>query len=184
MKRWIVCLLALAAALLLAGCGGSRESARREEFAEALSARQDLRFTARIRAEYPDRTVSYRLAYAEDGEGCAVRVLEPEEIAGVGVRLGPDGAQLRFEEISLDTGPLDRWGLSPVSALPALTLALREGHLESAWTEGGLTVWELIADDNLTVQVWLDGDLVPQRAEFISDGRVGIFCDLEDWAAE
>ena len=98
------------------------------------------------------------------------------------LHLGADGAQLRYEEIRLDTGPLDRYGLSPVSALPALTRALREGHLESSWTEGGLTVWELVADDALTVQVWLDEALVPQRAELLSEGRVSVYLDISDWA--
>ena len=70
-----------------------------------------------------------------------------------------------------------------LSALPALTLALREGHLESAWTEGELTVWELVADDHLTVQVWLDDELRPQRAELISEGRVSVFLELSDWNA-
>lgn len=180
MKKLCLCVLCLA--LLLGGCGGGRAGEGRQQFAEALSARRDLRFTAALRAEYPDRTVRFRLAYAEDAGGCSIRVLEPEEIAGVSLHLGADGAQLRFEEISLDTGPLDRYGLSPVSALPALTRALREGHLESAWSEGDLTVWELVADDALTVQVWLDGDLVPQRAELISEGRVGVFLEIEDWS--
>ena len=178
-----LCLLVLCLALLLTGCGSGREAERQQQLAEELRARRDLRFTADVRAEYPDKTVSYRLSYVEDDDGCMIRVLEPEEIGGVSVHLGPDGAQLRFEEISLDTGPLDRYGLSPLSALPALTRALREGHLESAWTEGELSVWELIAGDHLTVQVWLDAELVPQRAELISDGRVSVFLELSDWNA-
>jgi hypothetical protein len=177
-----LCLLVLCLALLT-GCGSGRETERRQQLAEALSDRRDLGFTADVRAEYPDKTVSYRLSYEEDDGGCTVRVLEPEEIGGVSVHLGPDGAQLRFEELRLDTGPLDRYGLSPLSALPALTRALREGHLESAWTEGELSVWELIAGDHLTVQVWLDAELVPQRAELISDGRVSVFLELSDWNA-
>ena len=177
-----LCLLVLCLALLT-GCGSGREAERRQQLAEALSARRDLGFTADVRAEYPDKTVSYRLSYEEDDRGCTVRVLEPEEIGGVSVHLGPDGAQLRLEELRLDTGPLDRYGLSPLSALPALTRALREGHLESAWTEGDLTVWELVADDHLTVQVWLDEALTPLRAELLSDGRVSVFLELSDWSA-
>ena len=182
MKRLCLCLLCLA--LLLSGCGRDREAERREEYAEELGAQRNLRFTADVRAEYPDKTVSYRLSYAEDDEGCTIGVLEPEEIGGVSVHLGADGAQMRFEEISLDTGPLDRYGLSPLSALPALTRALREGHLESHWTEGELTVWELVADDHLTVQVWLNEALVPQHAELISEGRVNVFLELSDWSAD
>lgn len=179
MKRLCLCLLCLA--LLLSGCGGSREAERREQWAGELSARPELSFEAAIRAEYADRTVEYRLAFEEDEEGCTLRVLEPEEIAGVGVRLQPDGAQLRFDGISLDAGPLDRYGLSPVSALPALTRALREGHLESAWQDGSETVWELSSDGELRVQVWLDDELRPLRAELISEGRVAVFVEIEDW---
>ena len=178
-----LCLLILCLALLLTGCGSGREKERRQQLAEELSAGRDLRYTADVRAEYPDKTVSCRLSYEEDDEGCTIGVLEPEMIGGVSVRLGPDGAQLRFEEIRLDTGPLDRYGLSPLSALPALTRALREGHLESDWTEGDLPVWELIAGDHLTVQVWLDEALTPQRAELISDGRVSVFLEISDWRA-
>ena len=179
MKRLCLCLLCLA--LLLSGCGHDRETERREQYAEELSAQRDLQFTAKVRAEYPDKTVSYRLSYDEDSEGCTIRVLEPEEIGGVSVHLGADGAQMRFEEISLDTGPLDRYGLSPLSALPELTRALREGHLESHWSEGDLSVWELVADDHLTVQVWLNEELVPQHAELISEGRVSVFLEISDW---
>lgn len=182
MKRLSLCLLCLL--LLLTGCGSSRAAEQRKEFAERLSAAQSLRFTAGIRAEYPDKTVQYRLSCEEDGESCTLRVLEPEEIAGITLRLAPDGAQLCLDDLCLDTGPLDRYGLSPVSALPALTEALRNGHLESRWTEGELLVWELVPSDELIVRVWLDGDLTPQRAELISDGRVSVYCEIEDWAAE
>lgn len=181
MKKLCLCLLSLA--LLLSGCGTDREAARRDSFAEALSARHDLCFTADLRAEYPDKTLRFRLACEEDGEGCTVRVLEPEEIGGVSVHLAADGAQLRFEEIRLDTGPLDRSGLSPATALPKLLSALRTGHLESVWKEGDLTVWELIPDDALRVQVWLDDALVPQRAKLISEGRVSVFLEISDWPA-
>jgi hypothetical protein len=60
--------------------------------------------------------------------------------------------------------------------------ALRGGHLESAWAEGEETVWELAADDELTVEVWLDGELTPRRAELISEGRVAVSVEIEDWS--
>ncbi len=179
-----LCLSVLCLALLLSGCGAGRESQRREAFAAELEAAQSLRLSASLRAEYPEKTVSCRLVCEQDTEGITLSVSEPEELAGVSVRLGAEGALLRCQELSIDAGPLDRWGLSPVSALPALIGALREGHLESAWDEGELTVWELAADDNLTVQVWLDEALIPQRAELISDGRVEVFVEIEDWVAE
>ena len=178
MKKLCICLLCLA--LLLCGCGG-RENAERDRFAEVLSARHDLCFTADLRAEYADRSAAYTLRYEEDPEGCTLRVLEPEEIRDMSLRLDENGAQLRYDGISLDAGAPDRFGLSPVSALPALTKALREGFLDSSWTEEGQTVWELQADDGLRVRVWLDEGLIPRHAELISDGRVSVVCEIEDW---
>ena len=180
MKKLLL-LGALCLALLLGGCGGSRAAERREGLAAALNARQDLQFTAALRAEYPDKTVRFRLRYTQDANGCAVTVLEPEEIAGISLAFRADGSQLRFEDLRLDTGPLDRYGLSPVSALPALVDALRSGHLERHWNEGELEVWELAVSDSLRVQVWLDASLVPQRAELISEDRVAVFCEIADW---
>lgn len=181
MKRRMTCLAALLLSLLLCGCGTSRASQQQAELAQTLCERRQLRFEAQVRAEYPDKTVCFRLDYAEDDKGCYLTVQKPEEIRGIQLRLGIDGTQLRLEDLTLDAGPLDRYGLSPVSALPALTRALREGHLEHAWTEGELQVWELIADDTLTVRVWLDDTPIPRRAELISEGRVAVYCEIENW---
>ena len=82
----------------------------------------------------------------------------------------------------LETGELDRYGLTPMSALPALVKALREGHMDSCWTEGDSTVLRLIAEDTLTADVWMDSEgMIPRRAELISDGQVRVFCTISDW---
>ena len=182
MKRCLVYAIGLAVlALLLSGCGQSREEQRREEFSQALSRRGELRFTASLRAEYPDRSLAYTLRYTEDESGCSLRLLEPEELDGLTVRLGADGTQLKLDGLSLDAPPLDGRGLSPVSALPRLVDLLRHGHLESHWSERGQTVWELSDGEGLRAQVWLDEALKPARAELISEGRVTVFCTITDW---
>ncbi|MCR5664215.1 MAG: hypothetical protein K6G17_04950 [Oscillospiraceae bacterium] len=180
MKR--LCCLLICLSLLLCACGSDPSAERWAAFAGELSARRDLRFTARLCAEYPDEALDYTLSYEETAEGCTLRLLEPEALRGLRVSLRPDGTRLSLDELSLDAAPLDAFGLSPASALPALTAALRGGHLESHWTEDGLTVVELTADDALSVQVWLDGDFIPQRAELRSDGRVAVRCELSDWS--
>lgn len=180
MKR--LCPFLLALCLLLGGCGASKAGEEYQSFAGDLSARSDLAFTAELRAEYEDKTLSYTLSYREDAEGCTVTVLAPETIKGVKAHLRAGGSQLEYDTVVLDTGALDRYGLSPLSALPTLVDTLRCGHLDSAWEEDGQTVWQLIADDNLSVQVWLEGEsLTPVHAELISDGRVTVFCDISDW---
>ena len=108
-------------------------------------------------------------------------VLEPAEIRGVTVHLDGAGSSLGYDSVVLDTGALDRYGLSPASALAKLVSALRTGHLESAWEEDGLTVWDLVPDDTLTVRVWLNEELIPVRAELISEGRTSVYCEFRDW---
>ena len=179
MKRLGALLLVLC--LLLAGCGKNVAAGRYEAFSEALRARNDLSFTAEVRAEYPERSARFTLAYADEDPGCSLTVTEPEAIRGVTVHLNGAESALGYDSVILDTGPLDRCGLSPVTAVEKLAGALREGHLESAWEEDGCTVWELIADDGLTVRVFLNENLIPVRAELISEGRVTVFCDILDW---
>lgn len=179
MKR--LCPLLLTLCLLLGGCGRNLAADRYETFSEELRAKDAIRMTAEVRADYPDRSVSFTLRCEQNGEGSSVSVLAPEEIRGVTVHLDGAASALGYDSIVIDTGPLDRYGLSPVGALPRLIDALREGHLESAWEEDGQTVWQLVPDDELTVQVWLDGDLTPVYAELISEGRVVVCCDISEW---
>lgn len=181
MKRLRPLLLLCLLCLLLAGCGKNPAADRYAPFSEALGARGDLRFTAAVRAEYPDRTARFTLCYADESEGYSVTVSEPEEIRGVTVHLNGASSSLGYDSVVLDTGALDRYGLSPTTALTRLVEALRTGHLESAWEEDGLTVWQLVPDDALTVQVWLSGEGIPVRAELISEGRVAVFCEILDW---
>lgn len=173
--------LLLTLCLLLAGCGKNAAAERFAPFSEALCARSDLCFSAEVRAEYPDRSARFLLSYADDAPGCRVTVLEPAEIRGVTVHLDGASASLGYDSVVLDTGALDRYGLSPASALAKLVSALRTGHLASAWEEDGLTVWELVPDDTLTVQIWLTEDMIPVRAELISEGRAAVYCEFRDW---
>ena len=180
MKKRLAPLL-LTLCLLLSGCGRNAAADRFASFSQELRARSDLCFSAEVRAEYSDRSAHFLLRYEDDPPGCRVTALSPEEIRGVTVRLNGAQSALGYDSVVLDTGPLDRYGLSPVSAMAKIAEALREGHLESAWEEGGLTVWELVPDDEAAVLIWLDEDLLPQRAELVSEGRVTVFCEFREW---
>ena len=179
MKRLAPLLLVLC--LLLSGCGKNAAAERFASFSQALRERDDLCFSAEVRAEYPDRSVHFLLRCEDDPPGFRVTAEAPEEIRGVTVHLNGASSSLGYDSVVLDTGPLDRYGLSPVSAMAKLAEALRGGHLESAWEEDGLTVWELVPDDEASVLVWLNEDLIPLRAELISEGRVSVFCEFREW---
>lgn len=178
-KLWLT---ALALCLLLTGCGDRRMETRWEDFSAALRERETLGFTAALRAEYDDRSVEMTLRYARSDGVQRVTVLEPAIIAGIGAALRDGETQLEYDGIVLDTGPLDRYGLCPLSALPRLVEALCRAQPDSCWQEGGETVYLLVIDDNCRAQVWFDEDMRPVHAELLSDGAVRVVCEIHDWS--
>ncbi len=179
-KLYLAILLCLC--IPLTACGGS---AARTSF-DALSAKmQDasaLSFEARIRAEYDDSTAEFTLAYAEkDGES-TVTVISPDIIRGVSAHMKSGETALEYDGVMLDTGALDSFGLSPMSALPLLAETLRTGYLDSAWDEGEERCALLVPSDGVSVEVHMDKyTLTPLSAEISSDGRVRVFAELTGW---
>ena len=181
MKKLCLPLL-LIMCLLLGACGGREFSDAHEQLTQRLGAAEALSFTANVRAEYENKTARFTLSYSEDSQGGSVTVLAPQLIAGVTARVKPDGASLEYDGISLGTGELDDYGLSPMSALPLLVQALKTGALDSGWTEGDYTVMQIDSTDTLSCTVWFRPDgLEPCQAELISDGRVKVFIEISDW---
>ena len=179
MKR--LCLpFVLALCLLLSGCGSGVKK-QYEQFSSALVQRDSLSFTARLRAEYEDKTAEFTLKYARDESGQTVTVAEPEIIAGISARIAGDGTALEYDGMILDTGELDAYGLTPMSALPVLVSAMESGHLESFRKEDGLLVLELVPEEHLAVTVWFDEEMRPLKAELVSEGQLRVACAIENW---
>lgn len=181
MKR--ICLpLLLLLSLLLSGCGSAAAEKQFRAFSEDLNRRDRLDFRAQLRAEYPDKSLRFLLDYAmQDGEQ-TVTVAEPENIAGIRARLLPGETKLEYQDLILDTGDLDQAGLTPMSALPTLVEALRSGHLDSLWQEGGELVVQLVLTDALSARVrFRQDDMTPTHAELISGDTVTVYCEINDW---
>lgn len=179
-KRLLPVLILLS--LLLSACGAGAAGSRFEAFSESLGARETLSFTAEVHAEYPDRSDDFTLAYAKDPAGEEIRVLAPELIKGISARRETGSTALVYEGLILDLGPLDAYGLTPMSALPRLVETLTDGHMDSYREEDGLWVYRLICDDHLSAAVWFDRDMIPLRAQLESDESVRVFCEISDWS--
>ena len=174
--------LTLCLCLLMSGCGGQEFAKARDSLARRLDEAECLSFTANIRAEYEHKTARFTLSYYEDAQGGRVTVLAPQLIAGVTARIEPGSTSLEYDGVCLGTGELDDFGLSPMSALPMLVQALREGGMNTGWSESGFTVLELQSCDELVCTVWFDGEtMTPRQAELASDGRVKVFVEISDW---
>lgn len=181
MKKLFLPLL-LILLLPLGGCANKNE-ARWRAFSEELRERGALCVTAELRAEYEDRSCSFTLRCAEDGEGgCTVEVLEPELIRGVKARMSADGTKLVYDSICVDTGDDGGTGLSPMGALPLLLRTLRGGALDAAWREEGCLAVRLIPDDGLAVTLLFDEDMKPSYAEIESEGKTVLFIGIRDFS--
>ncbi len=181
MKKLYLPLL-LCFTLLLTACGGASARGEVEKISASLNELYGLNFTARIRAEYDDRSAEFTLDYTEDADGCRVTVTSPEIIKGVSAHISTGETALEYDGVALDTGMLDDFGLSPLSALPILVDAMRGAYIDSAWEEGEELVAVFIPSDELSAEVHFDKyTKLPVSAELASGGRVRVFAEISGW---
>ena len=180
MKRAL--LPALMISLLLSGCGAAAEE-RIEARRDALAAAEEIRFTARIRAN-PGKNEAFDCVLdcaAEPGE-VTVEVVEPAEIAGLRAKAAEDGASLEYEGVVLGLGGAAG---GPLGAVPLLLRGLKSGHVIRAWEEDGGQVLaaELYADDDCELTLWFDADsLAPLNASISENGAEELRCEFENFS--
>ena len=181
MKKLYLPIIAVAA-LLMSSCGGSPARSGFESFSKELCEQENLSFTSRVRAEYDDRCAEFTLAYTADSEGCTITVVSPEIIRGVSAHVRAGETALEYGGVILDTGMLDGFGLSPMSALPVMVEAMKTAYIDSAWEADGQLAAMLAASDELNVEVHLDKyTKTPVSAELSSNGRVRVFAEISGW---
>jgi hypothetical protein len=179
MKKRLV-LLPLLFCLLLGACGNAGRD-RFEAFSARLNQSEALCFTAELKASYPDRQALFTLRYALEDGVQRVTVLAPDSISGVSARVEAGSTALEYDGLILDTGDLDEYGLTPMSALPLLADALGRGYADAYWTEEDLDAVELLYDDSTRVRVWFDAEGLPCRAEIQCGDRVTVSCGIKNW---
>ncbi|MBR3474806.1 MAG: hypothetical protein IKH34_07040 [Oscillospiraceae bacterium] len=180
MKKRLV-LLCLLFCLLLSACGSDALD-HFEAFSAELNQCETLSYTAALTASYPDRTAQFTLRYALEDGVQRVTVLGPDSISGISARLEAGKSALEYDGLILDTGDLDEFGLTPMSALPLLTDALRRGHADAFWTEEGMDAVELLYDDYTRVRIWFDAEGLPCRCEIQCGDRVTVSCEIKNWS--
>ena len=136
MRKGLICVLMTT--LLLAGCGGAGVS-EAEELAltirgEYLSM-ENCAVQAAVTADYGQRVYEYQLTAAVTGEETVLTLTAPETVAGLTARITGEENRLEFDGVSVETGPLDGQGLSPVSSIPALLESARSGYITACALE-------------------------------------------------
>lgn len=169
-----------AAALLmlvwvLTACGGeNRELEEAMAFRNALLSAQGCSFSLGITADYGDIVQEFSMDCSADALGkVTFTVTEPETIAGITGTLSELGGELTFEDTVLHFKSMAEGTLSPVSAPWLLLRTLRSGCITSVCREAEqlrMSIDDSYADDALRLDIWLDEDKKPLRAEVLHDG--------------
>lgn len=172
MKRVFAAVLAV---LMLAGCGlenGELDRAMKLR-AELLAA--GCSFDAEITADYGDKIYTFSLTCQGNSAGdVTFEVTAPESIAGITGRITDEGGFLTFDDAALAFPLLADEQISPVSGPWILLKTLRGGYVTACGTEGEglrLSVDDSYEEDALHLDIWLDGNDLPTRAEILWDGR-------------
>lgn len=192
-----ICALMMTLCLLLAACGGSGAGNDSDELALEIRGKylSMSGCTARMEltADYGQRVYQYTLDLSYEREGdTTLTVAAPEEVAGITARLTGETALLEYDGVSLETGPLDESGLSPVSAPAVLLRAAMEGFIaETGLEEVGETQClrmtcrdpEARPGEGAELTLWFDADghgLV--KGEVLSDGVRVIDCTFTEFS--
>ncbi len=183
MKKWAVVMLLAA---MLSGCSGTpKEMERGLQLRSRLLQAEGCSFQARISADYGDRIHRFALSCRADAKGnLTFAVLEPDTIAGITGKLSGEGGSLTFEDTALHFELLTEEELSPVSAPWILLKTLRSGYITSGCSEEEgtrLTIDDSYEEDALTLDIWLDSEHLPKRAEILYDGRKILSVSVEDF---
>lgn len=147
---------------------------------------------AAVTADYGRRVCEFVLDVEWTPEETRVTVLQPETVAGITATVQAGESTLEYDGLSLDTGPLDKDGLAPVSAVPVLLTAAAEGFITQCRMEPEGSLLRVDCGDpegapgtGRQTTLWFDkesGSL--RRGEILVDGFRVISCEFLTFTKE
>lgn len=173
--------------VMLSGCSsGNKELERGMALRDRLLSGQGCSFDAEVTADYGDKLYDFSMACQGDAQGnLSFTVTAPETIAGITGTVSDSGGKLTFDDTALHFELMADDQLSPVSAPWIFLKTLRSGYLTSAGMDGEqlrLTIDDSYEEDALQLDIWLDGNDVPVRAEILYDGRRILSLSIKNFA--
>lgn len=173
MKRLMAMVLLI---LLLTGCSGDGgELDRAMALRSKLLAASGCSFDAVITADYGDKTYTFSVTCQTDAKGnVTFAVTAPETIAGISGAISDEGGKLTFDDAALGFELLADGQVTPVSAPWLLIKTLRGGYVTSCGMDGQqvrLSIDDSYEKDALHLDIWLDDQDIPRRAEILFRDR-------------
>lgn len=161
--------------LLLCGCSGKNDELDRAMALRAQLLGHDCSFDADITADYGDSLYTFSVYCEGDNLGdLGFEIQAPETIAGITGQVSAKGGKLTFDDAALTFPLLADGQVTPVSAPWLVLKTLQGGYITSAGMEEDqlrLTINDSYEENALQLDIWLDGEDMPSRAEILYDGR-------------
>lgn len=163
-------------ALFLAGCSdGMTELERGMALRSKLLQANAVSFVTDISADYGDKEYLFSMSCQGDTQGnVRFTVMKPDTIEGISGTIANGNGMLTFDDTALHFDLMTDEQLSPVSAPWILLTTLRSGYLSSAGMEDQyirLTIDDSYEEDALQLDIWLNEEDLPERAEILYDGK-------------
>lgn len=172
MKRAFAVLLI---AVLLAGCGSDSALDRAMALRERLLQSDGCVFDAVVTADYTQKVYTFTMKCQADQLGnLSFAVTDPETICGITGTVSHEGGKLTFDDQVLAFEMLADGQVTPVSAPWLLVQTMRSGYIKSCTQDDGqmrITIDDSYADDALQLDIWINEENVPVRAEILWQGR-------------
>lgn len=162
--------------VFLTGCAdASKEMERGMKLRSDLLKASACRFDAEITADYGDKVYTFSMNCQGDPLGnMTFTVTAPETIADITGSISDTGGKLTFDDTALQFDLMADDQVTPVSAPWILLKTLRSGYITSAGMEDDLlrlTIDDSYEDDALHLDIWLNDENQPTKAEILYDGR-------------
>ena len=145
---------------------------------------EEVCFRTDICADYGDTLDLFSMECSADAEGnVTFTVTSPESIRGITGMTSAEKGKLTFEDTALYFPLLAQGRLSPVSAPWVLMKTLRSGYLRAAGREGTgirLTFDDSYEENALQLDIWLNEENLPDRAEVLCEGRLIVSMEIAD----
>ena len=165
----------MAFCLSLCGCGMKGDAEARGLALREKLLNHGCSFIAEITADFGDKTYTFSAGCTADNDGTVKFIVkEPQSIAGIAGTLTKENGYLTFDDAALAFPLLAEGEVSPVSAPWILMQTLKGGYLSSACMEDSyarLTIHDSYENDALQLDIWLDENDLPCRADILWQGR-------------
>lgn len=188
MKRFVMGLAALAAAVLLSACAAEQTDTRAEELQRRYAAMDGCTANVAAAVVREEETQHYAFALSRTAEETRVTVTEPEALSGVSAVIRRDDAlSLEYNGMVLDAGSVDP-RVSAVNAADIVLCAAAEGWITERSSERyedadalRLCFETEHAGEKLRVAVWFDADDAPLYAEIERDGEILAYLEFTEF---